>query len=202
MNQTAASEILRSPAFFRAAAAESPKDSDYVLARAAADGTMTAIGDLYNRYSRRVYLLCLRMTCNTADAEDLTQEVFFQLTRKIGSFRGESQFSTWLYRLTVNQILMYFRHLRVLKEKATEDVEAELLTSPQSVPSVSPRILDKIALDIALTQLAPGRRQIFILHDIEGYSHEEIARVLGCSAGNSKSQLHKARLKLRGLLNA
>src|SRR3954453_6993332 len=114
MNQTAACDILRSPAFFRAAAAaESPKDSDYVLARAAADGTMTAIGDLYNRYSRRVYLLCLRMTCNTADAEDLTQEVFIQLTRKIGSFRGESQFTTWLYRLTVNQILMYFRHLRV-----------------------------------------------------------------------------------------
>jgi RNA polymerase sigma-70 factor (ECF subfamily) len=202
MNQTTSLDLHRPLPFIMGVVAEGPKDSDYALARAAASGAIAAIGDLYNRYSRRVYSLCLRMTCNTADAEDLTQEVFIQLIRKIGSFRGESQFTTWLYRLTVNHVLMYFRHLRVLKEEVTEDVEAEVLTSPQSKHSVFPQVLDKIALDAALAQLPPGCRLMFVLHDMEGYSHEEIATLLGCSAGNSKSQLHKARVKLRRLLNS
>jgi RNA polymerase sigma-70 factor (ECF subfamily) len=181
--------------------AHNPNDSDYALARAAASGALAAVGDLYDRHSRRVYSLCFRMTRNAADAEDLTQEVFIQLLRKIGTFRGESQFTSWLHRLTVNQVLMYFRHVKARREKIAEDLEAEISISHQSKYSARSHIVDKIGLDAALQQLPPGCRSVLVLFDIEGYSHEEVASMLGCSVGNSKSQLHKARLKLRRLLN-
>ena len=202
MNQTAGCDILRPEPFFLGVPGDNPKDSDAALVRAASDGMRVAIADLYKLYSRRVYSLCLRMTCNSADAEDLTHEVFIQLIRKIDSFRGESQFTTWLHRLTVNQVLMYLRHLRALRETVTEDVEAEILTSHQSKHAARPQVLDKIALDMALARLPSGCRLIFVLHDMEGYSHEEIASILGCSTGNSKSQLHKARIRLRRFLNS
>jgi RNA polymerase sigma-70 factor (ECF subfamily) len=140
------------------------------------------------------------MTANTAEAEDLAQEVFIQLYRKAGSFRGESAFTTWLHRLTVNQVLMHFRRRGVRMEQVTEDGE-----SPQQVvqgtenPSQMP-VVDRIALDKAISQLPPGYRSVFVLHDVEGHEHEEVARLLGCSVGTSKSQLHKARMKLRQLL--
>jgi RNA polymerase sigma-70 factor (ECF subfamily) len=140
------------------------------------------------------------MTANTAEAEDLAQEVFIQLYRKSGSFRGESAFTTWLHRLTVNQVLMHFRRRGVKVEQVTEDGEG-----PQQVvvgtenPSQMP-VVDRIALDKAISQLPPGYRSVFVLHDVEGHEHEEVARLLGCSVGTSKSQLHKARMKLRQLL--
>jgi RNA polymerase sigma-70 factor (ECF subfamily) len=142
------------------------------------------------------------MTRNEADSEDLTQEVFIQLYRKIGSFRGESQFTSWLYRLTVNQVLMSFRRAKARKEEIAEDPEAEIPTSHRNLHSVCTQVMDKIALDAALSQLPSGCRLIFTLHDIEGYSHEEIARMLGCAPGTSKSQLHRARMKLRRRLHS
>jgi RNA polymerase sigma-70 factor (ECF subfamily) len=174
--------------------------TDYELTQAASGGDMAAFEELYSRHSRRVYSLCLRMTANTAEAEDLAQEVFIQLYRKAGSFRGESAFTTWLHRLTVNQVLMHFRRRGVRVEQVTEDGE-----SPQQVvlgtenPSQMP-VVDRIALDKAVNQLPPGYRAVFVLHDVEGHEHEEVARLLGCSVGTSKSQLHKARMKLRNLL--
>lgn len=174
--------------------------TDYELTRAAFEGDMAAFEELYARHSRRVYSLCLRMTANTAEAEDLAQEVFIQLYRKVGSFRGESAFTTWLHRLTVNQVLMHFRRRGVRMEQTTEDGE-----SPQQVvagtenPGAMP-VVDRIALDKAISQLPPGYRAVFVLHDVEGHEHEEVARLLGCSVGTSKSQLHKARMKLRLLL--
>ncbi len=179
---------------------EKPKASDYELAQAAAGGDMLAFEQLYERHNRRVYSLCLRMTTNTAEAEDLAQEVFIQLFRKIGSFRGESAFTTWLHRLTVNQVLMHFRKRGVRLEQTTDDGETPVQVvvgtqNPNSMP-----VVDRIALDKAIGQLPPGYRTVFILHDVEGHEHEEIARLLGCSVGTSKSQLHKARMKLRGLL--
>jgi RNA polymerase sigma-70 factor, ECF subfamily len=174
--------------------------SDQALAKRAAQGEMQSFAELFERHNRRVYNLCLRMTQNISEAEDLTQEVFIQLFRKIGSFRGESAFTTWLHRLTVNQVLMHFRKLKVRDEKITADGE----TPDQIVPgTANPNrmpVVDRIALDNAIAQLPPGYRTAFVLHDIEGYEHEEIARMLGCSVGTSKSQLHKARLKLRKLL--
>lgn len=174
--------------------------TDYELAKRSADGDMQSFAELFERHNRRVYSLCLRMTQNVSQAEDLAQEVFIQLFRKIGSFRGDSAFTTWLHRLTVNQVLMHFRKLKVRDEKTTEDGETpDKIVPGTENPSRMP-VVDRIALDKAIAQLPPGYRAIFILHDVEGYEHEEIARIRGCSVGTSKSQLHKARLKLRRLL--
>jgi RNA polymerase sigma-70 factor, ECF subfamily len=174
--------------------------SDFVLAQAAAKGDMKAFEEIYNRHHRRVYSLCLRMMQNTAEAEDLTQEAFIQLYRKIGSFRGDSAFTTWLHRLTVNQVLMHFRKRTVKYEKTTEEGETPVQIVRGTENQAKMPIVDKIALDKAIALLPPGYRNVFVLHDMEGYEHEEVARILGCSVGTSKSQLHKARLKMRKLL--
>ena len=194
------SELARADEHVTAAETETPQTTDYELAQKAAQGDMGAFEELYQRHNRRVYSLCLRMTGNVSEAEDLAQEVFIQLFRKIGSFRGESAFTTWLHRLTVNQVLMHFRKRGVRMEQTTEDGETPTqivkgTENPNSMP-----VVDRIALDKAIAQLPPGYRTVFTLHDIEGHEHEEIARMLGCSVGTSKSQLHKARMKLRGLL--
>ena len=175
-------------------------DTDYLLARAAATGTTDAIGDLYRRHSRRVYSLCLRITRDASDAEDLTQEVFIQLLRKIGSFRGESHFTTWLYRLTVNQALMFLRRTNRRREQIVDSRDLIQIVCRKTSNGISHRVADKIALDAAVNRLPPGCRAIFLLFSVEGYNHEEIASLCGCSVGNSKSQLHKARKKLRRLL--
>ena len=173
---------------------------DFDLTKLAAAGNLAAFEMLYQRYHRRTYSLCLRMTNSQTEAEDLTQEVFIQLFRKIGSFRGDSAFSTWLHRLTVNQVLMHFRRRSVKNEKTSEEGELpEQTVSGTENPNKMP-VLDRLALNKAIEQLPPGYKKVFILHDVEGYEHEEIARMLKLSVGTSKSQLHKARLKLRGLL--
>jgi RNA polymerase sigma-70 factor (ECF subfamily) len=192
--------LARTDGHVTAAETETPNSSDYALAQQAAEGDMQAFEELYQRHNRRVYSLCLRMTGNVSEAEDLTQEVFIQLFRKIGSFRGESAFTTWLHRLTVNQVLMHFRKRSVKLEQTTDEGETPVqivrgTENPNSMP-----VVDRIALDKAIKQLPPGYRTVFVLHDIEGHEHEEIARMLGCSVGTSKSQLHKARMKLRTLL--
>ena len=179
---------------------EKSQATDYELAQRAAAGDMSAFESLYERHSRRVYSLCLRMTQNAAEAEDLSQEVFIQLYRKAGSFRGESQFTTWLHRLTVNQVLMHFRRKGSRAERTTEDGEAPVQVVRGTEDPSRMAAVDRIALDKAVSQLPPGYRSVFVLHDVEGHEHEEIARMLGCSVGTSKSQLHKARMKLRGLL--
>jgi RNA polymerase sigma-70 factor, ECF subfamily len=176
--------------------------SDHALARAAAQGDMKAFEKLYERHNRRVYSLCLRMTQNAAEAEDLAQEAFIQLFRKIGSFRGDSAFTTWLHRLTVNQVLMHFRKRSVKMERTTEEGETPVqIVRGTENPNAMP-IIDRLALDTALAQLPPGYRSVFVLHDVEGHEHEEIAKLLGVAVGTSKSQLHKARMKLRRLLKA
>ncbi|HEY8187565.1 MAG TPA: RNA polymerase sigma factor [Pyrinomonadaceae bacterium] len=177
--------------------------SDYVLAREAATGSARAVRDLYERHHQRVYALCLRMTGNGADAEDLTQEVFVHVMRKVGLFRGESRFTTWLYRLTVNVVLMRFRHWKIRPEQQMPDnFDSTISAVLRNRQSASARIADRLALDSALAQLAPGCRSVFVLFDVEGYQHREIARLLGCTTGTSKSQLHRARKKLKRLLTS
>lgn len=173
---------------------------DFELTQAAAGGNMMAFEEIYQRHHRRVYSICLRMLQNATEAEDLTQDVFIQLYRKIGSFRGDSAFTTWLHRLTVNQVLMHFRKRNVKFEKTTEEGDTPVqivggTENPRKMP-----VVDKIAIENAISQLPDGYRNVFVLHDVEGYEHEEVAKILGCSVGTSKSQLHKARLKLRKLL--
>jgi len=174
--------------------------SDYALAQRASVGDIPSFEELYARHNRRVFSLCLRMTGSVPEAEDLAQEVFIQLYRKIGSFRGESAFTTWLHRLTVNQVLMHFRKRGVKLEQTTDDGETPVQIVKGTEDPARMPVVDRIALDAAVVQLPPGYRTVFVLHDVEGHEHEEIARLLGCSVGTSKSQLHKARMKLRVLL--
>ena len=170
----------------------------------AKQGDAEAFQFLYDLHKRRVYSLCLRMTGNTASAEDLTQEAFLQLFRKIGTFRGESAFSTWLHRMAVNVVLMQLRkkNLPVVPIDETTEGEDEG-TIRKELGAADSRLagsIDRLHLQRAVDELPPGYRTIFVLHDVEGYEHNEIAAMIGCSIGNSKSQLHKARIKLRDLL--
>ena len=176
---------------------------DQTLARAQA-GDHQAFAKLYALHKRRIYSLCLRMVGNVTEAEDLTQEAFLQLHRKIASFRGESAFSTWLYRLTINVVLMQLRKkgLSLISlDEAMEPVPDEGPRRSFGAPDLAlTGAIDRMALERAVADLSAGYRLIFVLHDIEGYEHNEIATMLGCSIGNSKSQLHKARMKLREAL--
>jgi RNA polymerase sigma-70 factor (ECF subfamily) len=177
-------------------------DAD-ILALAQA-GDHQAFAQLYALHKRRVYSLCLRMVSNPAEAEDLTQEAFLQLHRKIATFRGDSAFSTWLHRLAVNVVLMHLRKkglpltsLDEAMEPTHDDGPGRSFGAPDLALSGS---IDRLALERAVGDLPAGYRLIFLLHDVEGYEHNEIATMLDCSIGNSKSQLHKARLKLRDAL--
>ena len=172
-----------------------------VLAQA---GDHHAFAQLYSLHKRRIYSLCLRMVGNMAEAEDLTQEAFLQLHRKIATFRGDSAFSTWLHRLAINVVLMHLRKkglslisLDEAVDPAHEGGPGRGFGRPDLTLSGS---IDRLALERAVANLPAGYRLIFVLHDIEGYEHNEIASMLECSIGNSKSQLHKARLKLRDAL--
>lgn len=171
----------------------------------AARGNARAFEFLYRRHSARVLGICLRMTGNSEEAEDATQEVFMQVFRKVGTFRGEASFSTWLHRLTVNAVLMRLRKKRRPEIPIHEAGQGdEYDPCPATMPGTEDLklkgLFDRVNLEKAVAELPPGYRQIFILHDIEGYEHNEIAVLLQCSIGNSKSQLFKARQKLRWLL--
>jgi RNA polymerase sigma-70 factor, ECF subfamily len=174
--------------------------------RLACDGDSRGFERLYRLHSRRVHRLCLRLTGEPTEAEDLTQEAFLQLFRKIHTFRGESSFSTWLHRLTVNVVLMRLRKKRHPEVSLDATVEPGEESSRPLVELGGPDlrlggVIDHVNLSHAIDQLPYGYKEIFILHDVEGYEHGEIAGILGCSIGNSKSQLFKARLRLRELLH-
>lgn len=176
---------------------------DDLVARAQR-GDEKAFEALFHTYKRRVYSLCLRMTANAADAEEVTQEAFLTLFRKIHTFRGESAFSTWLLRITMNIVLMRRRKKRLPEvpiEAGSDEEEAEWTRTEFGSPD--PRLegaVDRHQLDLAIAELPVGYRQVFELHDVMGYQHHEISAILGYSEGNSKSQLHKARMRLRKLL--
>ena len=174
--------------------------------RLAQQGDVAAFERIYRLHNRRVYSLCLRMVGNTAEAEDLTQEAFLQLFRKIASFRGESAFSTWLHRLSVNVVLMKLRKKRMPETSLEETTEPDEESGGPRRDFGAPDLqlsgsVDRVNLQRAVEQLPPGYRAIFVLHDVQGYEHNEIAEIMGCSIGNSKSQLHKARMRLRELLH-
>jgi RNA polymerase sigma-70 factor, ECF subfamily len=173
--------------------------------RRAQQGDAEAFESIYRLHNRRVYALCLRMVGNTAEAEDLTQEAFMQLFRKIGTFRGESAFSTWLHRLAVNVVLMRLRK-KTLAETSLDEVtdpDEDAGGPRKDIGGPDLRLsgsVDRVNLERAVEQLPPGYRSVFVLHDVQGYEHNEIAAIMNCSIGNSKSQLHKARMRLRELL--
>jgi RNA polymerase sigma-70 factor, ECF subfamily len=171
----------------------------------AQQGDAAGFERLYRLNSRRVYTLCLRMTRNAADAEDLTQEVFLQTFRKIGSFRGESQFSTWLHRVTANVVLMHLRKRRRSESHLDRTSEGKESSDTPTVEFGTvdlhlQGVVDRVSLEGAIAQLPQGYKRMLLLN-LEGYEHNEIAQIVGCSIGNSKSQLHKARCRLRDLLS-
>jgi RNA polymerase sigma-70 factor, ECF subfamily len=168
--------------------------------RLAAAGDMRAFEELYRQYYRRVYCLCLRMTRNVTRAEDLTQDVFVRLFRKLNTFRGEASFATWLHRLTVNEGLMHFRKAPVRAEQATKDGTAPIRVVAGTENPAGMSIIDRISLDEAIKQLPLPYRTVFIMHDVEGYEHAQIGKILGCAVGTSKARLHKARARMRSLL--
>jgi RNA polymerase sigma-70 factor (ECF subfamily) len=177
------------------------------LIRRAQGGDPDAFASLYKTHRQKVYSICLRITRERAEAEDCTQEAFLQSFLRLSTFRGESALSTWLYRLTVNVVLMRLRanHRKpVSLEAGSSTAEpGSDLSLLNLFPVEDLRLagtVDRIALNRALRKLPPGYRTIFVLHDVEGMAHSEIARKLGCTIGNSKSQLHQARLRLRRLL--
>jgi RNA polymerase sigma-70 factor (ECF subfamily) len=179
--------------------------TDVDVVRLAQQGDAVAFERIYRLHSRKVYTLCLRMVNDRSEAEDLTQEVFLQLFRKINMYRAESAFSTWLHRMSFNIVLMRFRK----KNIASESLEA--VTNPEEGSSTPPKefggpdlrlngVVDRMRLETVINGLPPGYKAMFILHDVQGYKHDEIAKIFGCTAGNSKSQVHKARVRLRELL--
>lgn len=187
---------------FKAASPADPSEAE-ALARAQS-GDHQAFAQLYSLHKRRIYSLCLRMVGNIAEAEDLTQEAFLQLHRKIATFRGDSAFSTWLHRLAVNVVLMQLRKKGLSLISLDEAMEPTPTEGPGRSFGTADLALsgaiDRMALERAVADLPAGYRLIFILHDVEGFEHNEIASMLECSIGNSKSQLHKARLRLRDTL--
>jgi RNA polymerase sigma-70 factor, ECF subfamily len=170
--------------------------------RLAQQGDASAFEHIYRLHSGAVHRLCLRMVRNSTEADDLTQDIFLQVFRKIRTFRGEAAFSTWLHRLAVNIVLMRLRKktpAQTSLEEATEPDEASG-KRPKDLGEHDPRLtglLDGINIDRALKQLPPDYRLIFVLRDVQGYHHNEISEILGCSVSNSKSRLHRARMRLR-----
>jgi len=180
---------------------------DSELIKRAQEGDADAFADLFHAHKARIYSLCLRMTNNSAEAEDLTQDAFLQVFRKLSTFRGESALSTWLYRIAVNTVLMHFRKKTPCRLSLDEPCGKNGETKPlrREYGTKDNRLagcIDRITLTRAIRELPDGYRKVFLLHEVEGYEHQEIAEFLGCSTGNSKSQLHKARLRMRELLLA
>jgi RNA polymerase sigma-70 factor, ECF subfamily len=178
-------------------------DSDRELVRRAQQGDADAFACLFHAHKARIYSVCLRMTNNTAEAEDLTQDAFMQVFRKLSTFRGDSALSTWLYRIAVNTVLMHFRKKALHQISLDEPCSQDAKLVRREYGSTDDRLngsVDRIALARAIRELPDGYRTIFLLHEVEGYEHQEIAELLDCSVGNSKSQLHKAKLRIRELL--
>lgn len=177
--------------------------SEPILITRARNGDVSAFAVLYEKHRPRIQSVCLRMTNNIAEAEDLTQDAFIYVFRKISTFRGDSAFSTWLHRVTVNTVLMHFRR-KNNRHVSLDDPDTHALDTPKyeygRVDERLARCADRLALIRAIDELPHGYRMIFLLHEVRGYEHQEIARRLHCSIGNSKSQLHKAKLRLRELL--
>jgi RNA polymerase sigma-70 factor, ECF subfamily len=178
-------------------------DSDLDLVKRAQEGDADAFASLFHNHKARIYSVCLRMTNNTAEAEDLTQDAFLQVFRKLATFRGDSALSTWLYRIAVNTVLMHFRKKSLRQISLDEPFNQDAKQVRREYGSRDDRLtgsVDRIALARAIKELPDGYRTIFLLHEVEGYEHQEIAELLDCSVGNSKSQLHKAKLRIRELL--
>ena len=176
------------------------RTADLELAARCRAGDADAFEELYRQHARRLFSLAVRMLGSADEAEDLLQEVFLQAHQKLTGFRGESTLGTWLYRLTMNHCLDHLRGRQAKMSRATGSLEDENAVEPMAPEPVVPSAISRMDLERAIEALPPGAKAAFLLHDVEGFEHQEIAAILGISEGTSKSQVHKARLKLRVLL--
>jgi RNA polymerase sigma-70 factor, ECF subfamily len=176
------------------------RTADLELVARCQAGNAEAFEELYQRHAARLYGLALRMTGSAEEAEDLLQDVFLAAHRKLRSFRSESSLGTWLYRLAINRCLDYLRGRTVKMGRITESLDAETAREPVTPAPALPAALSRLDLDRSIAKLPDGCRAVFLLHDVEGFDHGEVASILGISEGTSKSQVHKARVKLRAML--
>jgi RNA polymerase sigma-70 factor (ECF subfamily) len=174
--------------------------ADLELAKRCRDGEADAFEELYRQHAGRLFSLTSRMLGSPQEAEDLLQEVFLQAYRKLGSFRGESSLATWLYRLGINQCLDHLRGRHVRMSHTTDSLDDDSASEPAAPSPATPIAVNRIDLERAIGKLPEGCRAAFLLHDVEGFEHHEVAAILGVSDGTSKSQVHKARMKLRAML--
>ena len=176
-------------------------EDDLDLARRCREGDSTAFEAVYRAHSGRLFGLVSRMLASAPEAEDVLQDVFINAHRKMGSYRGESSLGTWLYRLAVNHCLDHLRSRAARMARSTESLDAEDAAEPAASEPRVPTAVSRIDLQRAITQLPEGCRLAFVLHDVEGLDHKEVAAALGITEGTSKSQVHKARMRLRVLLD-
>ena len=184
----------------RGAATPSSPAADLELAQRCGRGDPDAFEQLYRAHAGRLYTLIVRMVASTETAEDLLQEVFMNAHRKVSKFRGESSLGTWLYRMAVNHCLDYLRGRHSKMARTTDSIDDEGMVEPAAVAPLVASAISRLDLERAIEQLPDGCRTAFVLHDVEGFQHHEIATMLGISEGTSKSQVHKARMKLRDML--
>ena len=185
----------RQPVPFPSKETGGTRDADLV-ARCRA-GDVDAFETIYNQHAARIYTLACRMAGSPQDGEDLLQEIFLQAHRKLASFKGDSSLGTWLYRLALNHCLDYVRSRRAKMGRLTDTLDAEGAMEPVAARETP---IARVDLERALQQLPEGCREAFVLHDVEGFDHKEVAKLLGIAEGTSKSQVFKARNRLRGLL--
>ena len=173
---------------------------DLALVERCRKGDLGAFEEIYKAHSGKLFSLACRMVGNPTDAEDLLQEIFLSAHRKLDGFRGESALGTWLYRLATNQCLDYLRSRAAKAGLLTGALDDEIGLADAGSRKLAERTVAKMDLERAVAKLPEGARAAFVLHDVEGLEHREVAEVLGVAEGTSKSQVHKARLRLRALL--
>ena len=174
--------------------------ADLALVERCRKGELGAFEELYKAHSAKLYSLVLRIVNNPADAEDLLQEIFLSAHRKLEGFRGESALGTWLYRLATNQCLDFLRSRATRAGQLTDTLDEEPRLADAGTRGLAEQTVAKMDLERALAQLPDGCRAAFVLHDVQGLEHREVAHALGIAEGTSKSQVHKARLRLRAIL--
>jgi RNA polymerase sigma-70 factor (ECF subfamily) len=192
------SKITVHPAATRVAAAGG--QDELALVERCRRGDLGAFEELYRAHAGRLYSLAVRLVGNAADAEDLLQEIFLAAHRKLDTFRGESALGTWLYRLATNLCLDHLRSRAARSSQMTDPMDDEPGLFDRATSALAEQTVTRMDLERALARLPEGSRAAFVLHDVEGLEHREVAEVLGIAEGTSKSQVHKARLRLRHLL--
>jgi len=181
--------------------AAGPRAAELQLVERCRGGELGAFEELYRQHSGRLYSLALRMLGNPADAEDLLQEIFLSAHRKLDSFRGDAALGTWLYRLAMNQILDHVRSRAARTGQMTDGLDDATVLADAGSHRLADRAIDRLDLERAIGELPEGCRAAFVLHDVQGLEHREVSDVLGIAEGTSKSQVHKARLRLRAMLS-